>query len=127
MRSRLLQLVTFLVVVGACSTPAPARGPIELELDEFSIEPAADSIAAGRVLFDVVNEGEFPHTLVLATNAGEVLYASEVVDPGGALEVELDLAPATYQLTCRIVVQLADGQLVDHYQNGMGNTIEVKG
>jgi hypothetical protein len=115
------------VVIAACGTPAPAQGPIEIELDDFFIEPAADTIAAGQIKFDVFNEGEFPHTLVVATNGGEVVYASEVLNPGGTLEVDLDLVPDTYQLTCRIVVQLADGQIIDHYQNGMGETIEVAG
>lgn len=45
--------------------------------------------------------------------------------PGASIEVGLDLIPDTYQLTCRIVVQLEDGTLVDHYQNGMGETVEV--
>ena len=42
-------------------------------------------------------------------------------------DVNLRLTPDTYQLTCRIVVQLEDGSLIDHYQNGMGETIVVDG
>jgi hypothetical protein len=109
----------------ACSAPGPATGAVEIELDEFYIEPAADTIVPGQIRFQVVNEGEFPHTLVVARNNGEVVYASDVVEPGGSFDVDLDLDPDTYQLTCRIVVQLEDGQLVDHYQNGMGTAIKV--
>ncbi len=125
MRNRLIWL-TVLLLAG-CSSPQIASGPIEVELDDFYIEPAAGTIAAGEVVFEVFNEGDFPHTLVVAHDNGEVVFASDVVNPGEEIEVNLELAPDTYQLTCRIVVQLEDGSLVDHYQNGMGETIEVEG
>lgn len=96
-----------------------------IELDDFYIAPAAARIGAGEVRFEVINEGRFPHTLVVAKGTGEVVYASDVLDPGATIAVDLDLVPDTYQLTCRIVVQLEDGTLVDHYQNGMGESIEV--
>ena len=125
MRHRLIWLAGVLMV--ACSAPHIATGPIEVELDEFYIEPAAEAISAGNVVFKVFNGGEFPHTLVVARDNGEVLFASDVVNPGDEIDVELGLTPDTYQLTCRIVVQLEDGSLIDHYQNGMGETIEVEG
>ncbi len=78
-------------------------------------------------MFKVFNEGEFPHTLVVAHDNGEVIFASDVVKPGEEIDVNLRLTPDTYQLTCRIVVQLEDGSLIDHYQNGMGETIVVDG
>jgi len=109
----------------ACASPTPATGPVAIELDDFYIYPTAERIGSGDVQFEVSNDGEFPHTLVVAKSTGEVVYASDVLDPGATIEVDLDLVPDTYQLTCRIVVQLEDGTLVDHYQNGMGESIEV--
>ena len=125
MRPRLIWLAAVLIV--ACSSPQIATGSIEVELADFYIEPAAETIAAGNVVFEVFNEGEFPHTLVVARDSGEVIFASDVVKPGEEIDVDLRLTPDTYQLTCRIVVQLEDGSLVDHYQNGMGETIVVDG
>lgn len=125
MRRSLLGFLGVLLL--ACSAPIPANGPVDVELDEFYIEPAAAVITAGEVDFAVFNEGEFPHTLVVAGESGEVVFASDVLNPGERMNVKLDLAAGAYQLTCRIVVQLEDGQLIDHYQNGMGTAIEAVG
>lgn len=110
----------------ACSAPAPTKGPVDIQLDDFYIETETPIIAAGKVTFDVVNDGQFPHTIVVETSGGEVLAASGVVAPGEATKMDLDLAAGTYQLTCRIVVQLDDGQIVDHYQDGMWTAIDVE-
>ena len=124
MKGRLLTLAMVCLVACSAPTTPTTTGAVEVELDEFYIEPAAEVIAAGDIIFDVFNEGEFPHTLVVAHQSGEVVFASDVVNPGERIEVDLDLLPDTYQLTCRIVVQF-EGQLIDHYQNGMGKSIEV--
>ena len=125
MRRILLGLLGVLLL--ACSAPTPVNGPVEVELDEFYIEPEAAVIAAGTVDFVVFNEGEFPHTMVVAGESGQVVFASDVLNSGERMNVELDLVAGVYQLTCRIVVQLEDGQLIDHYQNGMGTAIEAVG
>ncbi|MGI8515327.1 MAG: hypothetical protein ACR2NT_09345 [Acidimicrobiia bacterium] len=65
----------------ACASPTPATGPVAIELDDFYIYPTAERIGSGDVQFEVSNDGEFPHTLVVARSTGEVVYASDVVDP----------------------------------------------
>ncbi|MDX1450817.1 MAG: hypothetical protein R3246_17335, partial [Acidimicrobiia bacterium] len=39
----------------------------------------------------------------------------------------VDLAQGTYVVSCRIVVQTPDGELVDHYELGMVSSISVVG
>ena len=41
--------------------------------------------------------------------------------------MSLDLTPGKYQITCRIVTQIEDGSLIDHYDAGMNQTVEVSG
>ena len=122
---RLALLLVICASVIACSTN-PTSGPIAIELGEFYIAPESDSVLAGQVTLEVSNDGQFPHTVVVATSAGEVVAASEVIAPDSSFKLALDLHPGTYQLTCRIVFKGDDGRLIDHYQEGMGALIHVE-
>jgi len=119
-------LVLTALSLAACATPASLSDSVPVELGDFFIGPETRSVAAGEVRFQVFNSGEFPHTLVVARQSGAVVFASEVLAPGQSLDIGLELDPDEYQLTCRIVVQFPDGELVDHYQRGMGEAIKVE-
>ena len=99
---------------------------MEVELNEFYIEPASPLVKAGSIDFELRNGGEIPHTLVVATNDGTVLAASNAVQPEAHETLTVRLQPGTYQLTCRIVFRGDDGRLVDHYQEGMGTLLTVE-
>ncbi|MGH8925656.1 MAG: cupredoxin domain-containing protein [Acidimicrobiia bacterium] len=125
-----MRRVRFFVVaaiIGACSAAPDAQsGSMEVELDEFYIEPASPLVKAGSIDLELWNDGEIPHTLVVATNDGTVLAASAAVESEGRQTLTVRLEPGTYQLTCRIVFRGDDGLLVDHYQNGMGTVLTVE-
>jgi uncharacterized cupredoxin-like copper-binding protein len=122
MKRRLILAAAALALV-ACAGSGAASG--EFVLTEFDIDVPSTSFQAGTVALPVTNAGEFGHTLVLTGEDGRAIAASETILAGGATELVLDLAPGTYQVSCRIVVQLPDGTIVDHYQAGMVAAFKV--
>ncbi|MFP3914064.1 MAG: hypothetical protein ACLFWM_04255 [Actinomycetota bacterium] len=114
-----------LLVVTACQAAPASRA--EVTLSEFDIDTSAASFREGDVELDVVNSGSFGHTLVVTDSEGNVIDAGELIPPSGETSVELELGPGRYQLTCRIVGQDDEGNIVDHYQRGMAGTITVEG
>jgi uncharacterized cupredoxin-like copper-binding protein len=120
------RLVVAALLLGACSTSAPAS-QTRVELGEFHVSPAAPVLHDGEVTFDVRNDGEFPHTFVVTAEDGSIVAALDPIPPGGQVALSLDLPSGAYQLSCRIVVQLPDGSVVDHYQAGMHARITVTG
>lgn len=124
MRLRLALLA--LLVAAGCGSRLPVSSA-SVELYEVGITPSSDTFAAGEVSLAVTNTGEFGHTLVVTTQMGEVIAATDVVPGGESAELAVDLAPGTYEFTCRIVSQLDDGTLLDHYQAGMHTTVTVRG
>jgi hypothetical protein len=123
---RLGLLVIAALVLGCGGRLEAQRGTMEVQLDEFYIEPDSPLVGAGSIDLALWNQGEIPHTLVVATNDGTVLAASEAVQPQSRQTLTVRLQPGTYQLTCRIVFRGDDGLLVDHYQEGMGTVITVE-
>jgi hypothetical protein len=123
---RLGLLVIAALVLGCGGRLEAQRGTMEVQLDEFYIEPDSPLVGAGSIDLALWNQGEIPHTLVVATNDGTVLAASEAVQPQSRQTLTVRLQPGTYQLTCRIVFRGDDGLLVDHYQEGMGTVLTVE-
>ena len=113
MRRALALLVA--LTATACSS-AQATGAVVL--DEFSIDLPVLS-AADDVVLHVRNDGQFPHTLVIADELGRVLVASDPIEPGERTSIPVDLDAGTYQFSCRIVVGTPDGGISDHFELGM--------
>ena len=124
-RMKRLLLAGLLVLVSACEADA-ALSSGRIDLDEFYIEPAASTWMAGRVEFEVFNEGEFAHTMVISTEDGTAVITSTLpIAPGETENVAVTLPAGKYMLTCRIVQQIPDGTFVDHFERGMRTTITV--
>jgi hypothetical protein len=110
-------------VLTACAT-APADSAL-IALDEYSIEISDSTIAAGPVPIEIKNLGEFAHTLIVTRADGSAVTATETLAPGESTSLVLDLEPGGYQVSCRIVVQIPNGTIVDHYEEGMLAALEV--
>lgn len=110
-------------VIAGCSS-ASTEG--SFALTEFSID-GPTAIAAGVDSVDVSNVGEFPHTLVVTDSSGEVILATQLIQAGETTTVDVDLAPGTYSFTCRIVTQTEEGNVVDHFEEGMHTTVTISG
>jgi hypothetical protein len=111
------------MALAGCSSTASAEG---YDLIEFAIEGASE-LPADVTSVAVTNSGEFPHTLVVTDVGGEVIAATDVLQPGQGAELALDLEPGRYSFTCRIVAQTPEGEIVDHFEQGMSKTVSVSG
>lgn len=111
--------------LASCREGAMPVSTDRVQVDEFSIHTAAQAWTAGALELTIDNVGERAHTLIISRDDGQVVAASDIVDPEQVIEFDVDLGPGTYQLTCRIVVEGGDGQLFDHFEQGMHATIEV--
>lgn len=111
-----------LVLVGC----APAAGSDGFVLTEFAVA-GPRSVSAGAATFDITNDGEFGHTLVVTDATGHVVASTQVLPGGERGTLAVDLAPGEYQVSCRIVVETPDGRLVDHYESGMHAPLTVEG
>lgn len=131
--------------VGACEPVGEGGGAeVEVTLDEWHITAEPASASAGRVTFDVRNDGEEPHELVVVRGAS--IDGLSVVDgkvdegalPDGAFIGEVESFPAgescegTFELTagpyllfCNIAEE-HDGELESHFQQGMVMAFEVR-
>ena len=100
----------------------------------FTIEPM---ITLGTYQYDMWRDGwtvvtrdrkwtaQFEHTLVITDAGGQVVSAGAVVAPGETSEMSVDLAPGEYWFTCRIVGQDDEGNVIDHFEEGMAAGIAV--
>jgi len=120
---RLAALVLLASALAGCTEPTSAGGAIVL--DEYTIDVPPGSFSSGTVSLDVMNAGEFSHTLVVTQSDGSAVAATASIPPGSGADLVVDLAPGEYQVSCRIVVQLPDGTIVDHYEEGMVGSITV--
>jgi len=115
----------------ACSSRSSGGGTVDVGLKEFSIAPNVQSIHAGKVTFDVTNDGTTQHEMVLirtddapadlpfengeASEAGSVGEVSDLgVGSSGTLTV--NLKPGRYVMICN---------LPGHYTAGMRTEFTV--
>lgn len=121
------QLVAALALTVAGATACSAT-TIEgtFDLVEFAVNGPAELSAESQSV-TVTNSGEFPHTLVVTDEEGAAVAATPLIQPGESAEMPLDLDSGLYSFTCRIVAQTSDGDLVDHYEEGMSATVTVRG
>jgi plastocyanin len=97
---------------------APAGGGAErVVLSDFAIEPKELTVQAGKVTFDVVNEGKAPHRLEIE-GQGQELATETLEGTGDETTLEADVQPGTYEWYCPI------GQ---HAERGMKGTLTVEG
>jgi hypothetical protein len=91
-------------------------GPVAVEEDEYSIKlGGGTSLGAGRLNFDVVNEGKIPHDL--AIEGGGVEEKTALIDPGKKATLEADLKAGKYKLYCSVP---------GHEQQGMKIEVTVR-
>lgn len=120
---RKILIVVAMFAVAACQDPVGSSADIELY--EFDIDPSISRFEAGQVDLDVRNTGEFGHTLVITDSTGQVISAGDVIGPGATSQVSVELAAGEYSFTCRIVAQDDEGNVIDHFEQGMTTDVVV--
>ncbi len=106
---------------GEAHTAAKPRRPpttaVGVGEREFRLAAYRTSVPAGTVRFNVANEGEDVHDLVVRSKSGRRLARSIQVRPGSRTTLSVKLPPGTYTLLC---------DLANHAALGMHTTIRVR-
>jgi hypothetical protein len=120
------RLVAVLLLLASCSAQAalPGAGYV---LREGAIDGPSNLGGSGMATLAVSNAGEYSHTLVITNENGEVVAATGLVESSDETTLEVDLEPGTYVFSCRIVAKDDEGNLIDHFEQGMHRTVTVKG
>lgn len=113
-----------LLVVTSCGSGAV--GDPAFVLDELRIE-GPRRLAEGPLEIEVTNQGKVEHTLVVTTEDGSPLAATGLLGPGEGAILPIHLEEGTYSFTCRIVTEDPGGNLIDHFEMGMGLVVMVEG
>jgi hypothetical protein len=123
MRRRVALLLTVLALAACAGDAQPVSG---YNLREGAIDGPSRLTAAEAATIDVSNTGEYAHTFVVTDMDGVVIMATGLVQPSEQTALEADLEPGTYVFSCRIVAEDDEGNLVDHYEQGMHRTVSVE-
>jgi len=86
----------------SASTPAAASEPqlVDVSLTEFAIDMPT-TVPAGKVRFNVTNNGTVPHSFVLEGEGISKRLANNV-PPGSSAKLNADLKPGTYTVYCPV-------------------------
>jgi hypothetical protein len=94
--------------------PVPAR--VQVVAQEFRYSLSRRKVKAGRVIIELVNNGQDTHDLDLKRVGGKRIVHFPSVQPGHYVDRELKLRPGKYVLWCAIA---------DHKKRGMRVTLRV--
>lgn len=92
----------------------PAR--VQVVAQEFRYTLSRTKVRAGRVIVELVNNGQDTHDLDMERIGGTHIVRFPSVQPGQVVDRELKLAPGRYQLWCAIA---------DHSERGMHAVLRV--
>jgi uncharacterized cupredoxin-like copper-binding protein len=123
-------LAVVAVSVGVLTAGAvTSKKTVGVNLNEFTVVPAAQAAPVGKVTFSVSNSGKIEHEfVVLKTSkpAGSLLKGAEAdeagnvgeigsVKPGQQKKLTLTLKAGHYSLICNLPSHYKGGQFVDFY------------
>lgn len=84
------------------SAPADAAaGVVPVAAQDFAFELQATSLSAGEQTFELTNNGNASHDLVIERD-GEDVAATEIVGPGQTASVTATLEPGEYVIYCSV-------------------------
>jgi hypothetical protein len=128
-----------LLLAGACSVSPGDK--VSVGLREWKIDLGSGPVRSGRVQFEIDNDGDLTHNLVLIRKADVSQLAltpeggvdtavdrpiDEIDDlgPGSFLAVSPNVLPGDYLVVCTIT-KGPDGQPLNHFQSGMWAKLKV--
>ena len=139
MRILVLPAALLLVILlAACASSGGEGGDLDVTLDEYSVVTNLDTLPEGPIKFDLKNDGELTHELLIVRSdipgaelptkddgsfddgAGGVDVRREIedIEAGEKTSRSYALEPGNYVLLCNIVEDI-DGTETSHYAQGM--------
>lgn len=134
-RSNPVRWLVLVALVSACG--GSGSGNVSVTVSEWAVEAVPSSVTAGRVDFQVRNEGTVAHELVVVRTdlppdllpvvggvvdptdpRVMVVAATEAIGPGASSGFGAELDPGSYVLICNLPA---------HYQAGMRTAFTVGG
>jgi len=137
-------LVPAALLVSGCGDEGGTDSTVKVTLSEWDVVAEPDSVPEGEVTFDVDNEGEQEHELVVVRTAFDaaelptegdgsvdegadgidVIGETNDINDGDSDSRVFTLDPGSYVLLCNLVHEEHDEKEV-HYKLGMRTTFEV--
>lgn len=90
------------------TAPKPRATTDQASETEFKIALGSTELKAGKITFDVKNDGKIPHDL--AIKGGE---KTKLIQPGGSAQLTVTLKPGKYHLYCTVPGHEQAGMKVD--------------
>lgn len=90
------------------TAPKPRATTDQASETEFKIALGSTELKAGKITFDVKNDGKIPHDL--AIKGGE---KTKLIQPGGSAQLNVTLKPGKYHLYCTVPGHEQAGMKVD--------------
>src|SRR5262245_33801577 len=80
------------------TAPAPQASTVDVAESEFKIVLASKQLKAGKITFDVTNDGAIPHDLAIVG----VQQKTKEIPSKGSAKLIVTLKPGTYELYCSV-------------------------
>ena len=80
------------------TTPKPQASTVDVSESEFKIALPSTELKAGKITFDVKNDGKIPHDLAIK----DMQAKTKLIPAGGTAELTVTLKPGTYELWCTV-------------------------
>lgn len=98
-----------------------AAGPdnVQVTLAEWTVGAAPDTVDAGRITFEVMNAGDYPH--ILEVEGQGIEQETDTIPAGGRTTLQADLQPGEYELYCPLVNRYGN-----HSEQGMRTRLVVR-
>jgi uncharacterized cupredoxin-like copper-binding protein len=100
---------------GGTAAGGGSGGSVAISETEYKLTPSDPTAKAGKVTFDVSNDGGTVHDLEIEGNGVE--EETEPIGAGSSAKLSVDLKPGTYEIYCNID---------SHRQQGMEGTLTVQ-
>jgi uncharacterized cupredoxin-like copper-binding protein len=76
----------------------PEATTVPVSETEFKIALPSTDLKAGKITFDVKNDGKIPHDLAVKETGDK----TPLIQPGGSAKLTVTLKPGTYELLCTV-------------------------
>ena len=101
-------LALILAMSGCGHTHQVGARTVQISVNEYRLNPESVDATAGVLSIVIHNYGRLTHNLVVSAD-GQSVAGTKPIAPGQTTELDLDLAPGTYEMASTILSDQARG------------------